>query len=413
MKKTIRTTGIIILLAAMLAACAPAVGSSTQIVAPTAAANTAEAVQPNPEVNLVDQEKAYENIYELANPAVVNIQVVMNSTSTTSSQGFFDQVIPGFPEFSTPQESTPTTAEGSGFVYDTQGHIVTNNHVVEGASSIVVTFSDGSQAAAQVVGTDPGADLAVIKVESTASLPTPLTMADFSTIKVGQIVAAIGNPFGLQGSMSTGIVSGLGRMLSSSSSSSNSQSTLNFSIPDMIQTDTAINPGNSGGPLLNLDGEVIGVNTAIETTSGTNSGVGYAIPSSIVQSVADQLIKTGKVEHTWLGIAGTTLTANISQAMELDASTRGVLISEVTSGGPADNAGIQGSSKTAMIGGIEYSIGGDIITSIDGNEVKNFDDLLSYIFMNTQAGQKVELGILREGKAQTVTVTLVARPSSN
>lgn len=202
-------------------------------------------------------------------------------------------------------------------------------------------------------------------------------------------------------------------MLSSSSSSSNSQSTLNFSIPDMIQTDTAINPGNSGGPLLNLDGEVIGVNTAIETTSGTNSGVGYAIPSSIVQSVADQLIKTGKVEHTWLGIAGTTLTANISQAMELDASTRGVLISEVTSGGPADKAGIQGSSKTAMIDGIEYSIGGDIITSIDGNEVKNFDDLLSYIFMNTQAGQKVELGILREGKAQTVTVTLVARPSSN
>lgn len=411
MRKTIQTSGIIIVMAALIAACAP-VATSTQPAA-TAIVSTAAPVQSSTGVDLAGQEKSYEAVYELANPSVVNIQVVIGSTADTTAQDNSNQTVPGFPEFQLPQEQTPTAAEGSGFIYDTQGHIVTNNHVVEGATKITVTFSDGTQAAATLVGTDPGADLAVIKVDVSSALLKPLTLADFSTVKVGQIVAAIGNPFGLQGSMSTGIVSGLGRMLSSSSTSSGSQTTLNFSIPDMIQTDTAINPGNSGGPLLNLEGEVIGVNTAIETTSGTNSGVGYAIPSSIVKSVADTLIKDGKVEHSWLGIAGTTLTADMSTEMGLDANQRGVLISEITQGGPADKAGLLGSSKTATIDGIDYSVGGDIITSIDGKEVKNFDDLLSYIFLNTQAGQKVELGILRDGKAQTVTVTLAARPASN
>lgn len=414
MKKTVRTIGIFIVMAAILAACMPTASAATQAVAPTAIVATQAPAQSNTSANLMDQEQTYEAVYALANPSVVNIQVVIGSSSTTtSSQDNNNQIIPGFPEFQIPQQQTPTTAEGSGFIYDTQGHIVTNNHVVEGATKITVTFSDSTQAAATLVGTDPGADLAVIKVDVDASLLKPLTLADFSTVKVGQIVAAIGNPFGLQGSMSTGIVSGLGRMLESSSSSSRTQNTLNFSIPDMIQTDTAINPGNSGGPLLNMNGEVIGVNTAIETTSGTNSGVGYAIPSSIVKAVADELIKNGKVEHSWLGIAGTSLTADLAQAMGLDANQRGVLISEISSGGPADKAGLRGSSKSAMVDGIQYSIGGDVITSIDGNQVKNFDDLLSYIFLNTKAGQKVELGILRDGKAQTVTVTLAARPTSN
>jgi len=234
-------------------------------------------------------------------------------------------------------------------------------------------------------------------------------------VKVGEIAVAIGNPFGLQGSMSTGIVSGLGRMLETNGAQNQSQfqsNTPNFSIPDMIQTDTAINPGNSGGPLLNLAGEVIGVNTAIATTSGTNSGVGYAIPSSIVKAIADQLIENGKVDHAWLGIAGQDLTSNLATAMKLDAGQRGVLINEVVQGGPADKAGLKGSSTTVTIYGIDVSVGGDVITAVDKVEVKNFDDLLSYIFLHTQSGQKVELTILRDGKPMTVTVTLASRPGS-
>lgn len=349
-------------------------------------------------------------VYTEANPSVVNIQVIQD-VSNTQSQGL---TLPGLPQLQNPQ-TTPSQVEGSGFVYDSNGHIVTNNHVIENAANIVVTFADGSQSSAKLVGTDPGADLAVIQVQGDFSQLKPLALADFSTVKVGEIAVAIGNPFGLQGSMSTGIVSGLGRMLQTGSDQTQSQtqsSTPNFSIPDMIQTDTAINPGNSGGPLLNLTGQVIGVNTAIATTSGTNSGVGYAIPSSIVREIADLLIKNGKVDHAWLGIAGGDLTSNLATAMKLDAGQRGVLISEVVQGGPAEKAGLKGSSTNVTIYGIDVTVGGDIITAVDKVPVKTFDDLLSYIFLHTQSGQKVELSILRDGKPMTVTVTLESRPAS-
>ncbi|MRS04965.1 trypsin-like serine protease, partial [bacterium] len=320
--------------------------------------------------------------------------------------------IPGFPQFQNPQ-NTPSQVEGSGFVYDTKGHIVTNNHVIENAANIVVTFSDGSQAAATVVGADPGADLAVIQLAGDFSQLKPLTLADYSTVQVGQIALAIGNPFGLQGSLSAGIVSGLGRMLQTNDQTqTQSTTTQSFSIPDMIQTDTAINPGNSGGPLLNASGEVIGVNTAIATTSGTNSGVGYAIPSLIVKQIADLLIKNGKVDHAWLGISGQDLSSSLATAMKLDANQRGILINEVVQGGPAATAGLQGSSTTVTLYGIDVQVGGDVITAIDKVQVKTFDDLLSYVFLNTQSGQKVELSIIRDGKPMTVTLTLQSRPTS-
>lgn len=401
---------ILIIALAFLSACtaAPAAATQQPVVAAATQAPTSAASSALLPANSLEQ--AYMQVYEAVNPSVVNIQVIQE-ISNTSSQGF---TIPGFPELQNPQ-TTPSVVEGSGFVYDTNGHIVTNNHVIENASNIVVTYSDGSQASAKLVGTDPGADLAVIQVEGDFSKLKPLSLADFSTVKVGEIAVAIGNPFGLQGSMSTGIVSGLGRMLETNGAQNQSQfqsNTPNFSIPDMIQTDTAINPGNSGGPLLNLAGEVIGVNTAIATTSGTNSGVGYAIPSSIVKAIADQLIENGKVDHAWLGIAGQDLTSNLATAMKLDAGQRGVLINEVVQGGPADKAGLKGSSTTVTIYGIDVSVGGDVITAVDKVEVKNFDDLLSYIFLHTQSGQKVELTILRDGKPMTVTVTLASRPGS-
>ncbi|HBF41139.1 MAG TPA: hypothetical protein DDW19_05050 [Anaerolineaceae bacterium] len=410
MKRTFLMPFILIIALAFLSACtaAPAAATQQPVVAAATQAPTSAASSALLPANSLEQ--AYMQVYEAVNPSVVNIQVIQE-ISNTSSQGF---TIPGFPELQNPQ-TTPSVVEGSGFVYDTNGHIVTNNHVIENASNIVVTYSDGSQASAKLVGTDPGADLAVIQVEGDFSKLKPLSLADFSTVKVGEIAVAIGNPFGLQGSMSTGIVSGLGRMLETNGAQNQSQfqsNTPNFSIPDMIQTDTAINPGNSGGPLLNLAGEVIGVNTAIATTSGTNSGVGYAIPSSIVKAIADQLIENGKVDHAWLGIAGQDLTSNLATAMKLDAGQRGVLINEVVQGGPADKAGLKGSSTTVTIYGIDVSVGGDVITAVDKVEVKNFDDLLSYIFLHTQSGQKVELTILRDGKPMTVTVTLASRPGS-
>jgi len=300
---------------------------------------------------------------------------------------------------------------GSGFVYDTNGHIVTNNHVIENAANIVVTFSDGSQQAATVVGADPGADLAVLKLAGDYSQLKPLTLADYSTVEVGQMVLAIGNPFGLQGSLSSGIVSGLGRLLDTSSSTQTEVTTgTTFSIPDVIQTDAPINPGNSGGPLLNLEGQVIGVNTAIETLSGSSSGVGYAIPSSIVKTIADELIAKGSVTHSYLGISGQDLTSSLAVAMNLPATQRGVLVATVVPGGPAAAAGLKGSTTTTDVLGIPAQIGGDVITKIDNVDVNTFDNMLTYIFLNTAPGQTISLTILRNGKSMDVSVTLTARP---
>jgi S1-C subfamily serine protease len=230
-------------------------------------------------------------------------------------------------------------------------------------------------------------------------------------LKVGQITIAIGSPFMLQGTMTTGIISALGRTIQDSSSTS--ATTGSYNIPDIIQTDAAINHGNSGGPLLDLTGQVIGVNTAIESTSDSNAGIGYAIPSSIVKVVADALINSGKYEHTYLGVATSAMDMDIAKVMNLPADTRGILLTKVAAGSPADKAGLKGYSQEATIDGLKYYVGGDILTSIDGNVVNDYNDLVSYLLLHTSAGQKVTLGIIRDGKPMDVVVTLAARPTGD
>jgi S1-C subfamily serine protease len=347
-------------------------------------------------------EQAYINVYEQMSPSVVNIRVVISGQTITLPE---TEELP--PDFPFGGDIIPNQSEGSGFVFDDQGHIVTNNHVVTGATRIIVTYSDGSEALAELVGADPDSDLAVIKVDTDPTLLTPVTLGDSSTVRVGQIVVAIGNPFGLQNSLTTGIVSGLGRLLPTNVVSSGGR----YSIPNIIQTDTAINPGNSGGPLLNLQGEVIGVNTAITSSTGSSAGVGYAVPASIVARVVPELIQTGSVQHPWLGISGGTLNADLAEAMDLDRQQRGVLVSTVVAGSPAEKAGLRASSSPVTIDGLEAQVGGDVIIAINDQTVRVFDDLLGYIF-GSKVGESVTLTILRDGEQQTVEVTLEARPRS-
>ncbi len=298
---------------------------------------------------------------------------------------------------------------GSGFVYDTQGHIVTNNHVVEDAEEIWVTFYDGTVAKARVVGRDVFSDLAVIRVDVPAELLRPAELGDSDTLRVGQKVVAIGNPFGLRGTMTLGVISALGRAL---------ETPTRFQIPDVIQTDAAINPGNSGGPLVDLQGRVIGVNSAIRTDRSATSipaniGIGFAIPVNTVKRVIPQLIQAGRVRYPYLGI---TSTGAISLA-ELRArgydvpATRGVLIQEVVPNGPAARAGLRGGTREVQVRGASILLGGDIITAIDGHPVSSFDELVSYLVNHTEAGQTVTLTILRDGQEQQVQVTLGERPS--
>ncbi|RMD47898.1 MAG: PDZ domain-containing protein, partial [Candidatus Thermofonsia bacterium] len=348
------------------------------------------------------------NLYEQVNTAVVNIRSIDTPDETAANSE--QPTLPNIPGFDFGGVVPPQTqmGQGSGFVYDKEGHIITNNHVVENADRLVVTFADGTEADAEVVGTDPDSDIAVIKVDVDPELLNPVPLGDSEALKVGQLVVAIGNPFGLQGSMTTGIISGLGRMLPAGSTTA---SGARFSIPDIIQTDAAINPGNSGGPLLNIQGEVIGVNTAIESPVRGFAGIGYAVPANTVAEVVPQLIENGFVEHAWLGIAGQTLTTDLAHAMSLDDSVNGgVLVGQVVADSPADKAGLRGSDTETEIDGIPVQIGGDIIIGIDGRPVKAFDDLLGYIVHETKVGQTVTLKVIRDNEELEIPVTLDARP---
>ena len=290
---------------------------------------------------------------------------------------------------------------GTGFVIDTEGHIVTNNHVVEDAEHIRVTFIDGTVVTADLVGRDPDADLAVIRVDPAAVDLQPVTFADSDDVFVGQRVYAIGNPFGQQFTLTAGIVSALDRSLRNEDS---------FSIPELIQTDAAINPGNSGGPLLDAEGRVIGVNTAILSNSRTASGVGFSIPSNTVRRIVPYLIRTGKYEHSWLGIAGTTLQPEQREAMKLDAKMRGVIVSEVASGGPAAKAGLSGATRVVSTPFGRMAVGGDIITAVDGTPVTQMIDLIAYLEVETVPGDTITLTIYRDGDYLDVPVTLQPRP---
>ncbi len=355
------------------------------------------AVQENetqPELVMVSQDVAgLPDLYDRVNPAVVNIQVRL-------ANGFNLEDEPGQPFGS---------AQGSGFMYDDQGHFVTNFHVVDDVDEISVVFYDGLILEGELIGADPDSDIAILRVIDPPENISPLALGDSTTLRVGESVVAIGNPFGLQGTMTTGIISALGRTLPSQAVAIGGG---RFNIPNIIQTDAAINPGNSGGPLLNLSGEVIGVNTAIASSDRQFSGVGYAVPSNIVNRVVPELIENGRFPHPYIGIAGVDVSPDIRQAMDLDTQQRGVLVIDVTEDGPADDAGLVGSTVEIEIDGLPATIGGDIIVQIDDMPVGDFDDLIAYLSESTVVGQTIELTLLRDGEFVTVELELGERPTN-
>ena len=328
-----------------------------------------------------EEDSALVDLYARVNPAVVNITV-----------------------YETQQGTLVPLGQGSGFVFDTEGNIVTNAHVVHGSEQLEVTFSDRSVRIAELIGEDLNSDLAVIKIDDLPEGVQPLALGEMESLAVGQSVVAIGNPFGLEGTLTRGIISAMGRSIPALTP---------FTIPQAIQTDAAINPGNSGGPLLNLGGEVIGVNAQIETggTSNTNLGIGFAIPVSIVQRVVPDLIEKGEHNWAWLGVRGGSLNPLLIKAMDLPVD-KGAYLAEVIDNGPADKAGLRGASREAEVDGRALEIGGDVIISVDGQPVNSFDDLLIYIALNTRPGQDVTLTILRDGEQRDVQVTLEERPAN-
>ena len=297
--------------------------------------------------------------------------------------------------------SLETGSLGSGFVFDDLGHIITNAHVVESASSVTITFLDGSQYNAQIIGSDKFTDIAVIKVEEKPRYLHPLQMGDSSTLKVGEQVAAIGNPFGLSGSMTSGIVSQIGRLLPSQDTG--------FSIPNVIQTDAAINPGNSGGPLLNMAGKVMGINTAIQSGTGQSAGIGFAVPSNTILKVVPVLIEKGKYSHPWIGISGKDIDPELAKVRDLDQS-KGFLIVTVVPGSPAEIAGVKGVSEIKIIGDKEYPADGDIIISVDGKEVRKISDILIHLQEEKSVGDEMILSVLRDGEVMHIILVLIERP---
>jgi S1-C subfamily serine protease len=316
----------------------------------------------------------------------------------------YEQVNPSVVYIVTRAGGAPLSS-GSGFLYTDAGHIVTNNHVVEHGDTFEVVFSDGSRRRATLTGADADSDLAVIHVDDLPEGAIPATLAEFETVRVGQLVVAIGNPFGEQGSISLGIVSGLGRRIRSLRDTPGGF----YSLPEVIQTDAPINVGNSGGPLLNLDGEVIGVNSAIRTDTGFNSGVGFAIPVKAVLRVVPALIEDGRYPYPFIGVSTLPddLDLELQEALGLDRAG-GVYVTSVTAGGPADVAGII--AAPAGQGPIGAGRGGDLIVAIDGREVKDFHDLISYLVFETEVGQTVQVTVLRSGQPVTLPVILGERP---
>ena len=313
-----------------------------------------------------------------------------------------------------------TFAIGSGFVFDRQGHIVTNNHVIYGGTNVTVTFSNGTIYTAEVVGADMFSDIAVLKVvtkeEETAQGVSkgfiPLPLGNSSMLAIGDEVAAIGNPFGLTGSMTTGVVSGLGRLIPIQTTNiTTTPEARAFSIPNIIQTDAAINPGNSGGPLLNMNGEVVGLNTAILSSGQFFSGIGFSIPSDTLRIIVPALIANGTYLHPWVGVGGIDITPEIALALGLE-EARGFLVTDITPGSPADKSGIRGGDMpiTNITGFEELRLGGDIIMNVDDQRVNKTDDLLSYIETNKQVGDTVTMTILRDGKLIEIDLVLGSRP---
>lgn len=419
MKKSAFSVSFLVMVALLVSACSPSgvnidlpflkINPSSNEQPQATPASIPQAEQPvNPPVvvpgeGLAAVQGALTQIYEAVNPSVVAIQVSVPVQGLNN----FQFNIPGFDNS---QQPPTQNGLGTGFIWDKSGHIVTNNHVIEGANDIMVRFSDGFTADATLVGSDPDSDLAVIKVDVSADRLFPVSLADSDQVKVGQLAIAIGTPYGLESTMTVGIISALGRSLPVENSATTSG--LTYSIPDVIQTDAPINPGNSGGVLLNDQGQVVGVTAAIESSTRSNAGIGFVIPVNIVKRVVPALIVDGSYEHAWLGISGASLTSALAEAMDLPEETLGALVLDVTSGSPADEAGLRGGDRTLNLNGREVQVGGDVITAVDGQTINGMDDLVSYLATDSAVGQRISLQILREGKQQTLEAVLASRPSS-
>lgn len=323
------------------------------------------------------EEQLVTNVYERAGASVVHV-----NASVVTMSFFFGPL--------------PSEGTGSGFVFDEAGHIVTNFHVIDGAQSIEVEFSDETRVPARVVGVDPANDLAVLQVDEPLAAP-PLELASSDELQVGQRAIAIGNPFGLDRTLTTGVISALGRPLQTEDD--------NY-IFNVIQTDAAINPGNSGGPLLNSRGQVIGVNTAIRRDA---QGIGFAVPVDTVKRVVPVLIAEGAYAHPWLGLLGYSIDPDLAQRLRLPVE-QGILVAQLYRQGPAAAAGIRGAQQEVIVGNRRFLVGGDIITAINGQPVRDWNALLEYLELNTQVGQVVTLTVLRDGRPLEVDVTLAAQP---
>ncbi len=330
---------------------------------------------------LTSEEEAIISIYRSASPGVVHI------TSTVLSQDFFFRVV-------------PERGTGSGFLVDDKGYVLTNNHVVENADSLEVTLSDKTKVTAKLVGRDPHNDLAVIRISHPRERLFPLKLGDSSQLQPGQMAIAIGNPFGLDRTVTRGVISAVGRSLKSDGGRQ---------IRNMIQTDAAINPGNSGGPLLNSRGEVIGINTAIFSPSGGSVGIGFAVPVNTAKKLLPQLIARGRASHPWLGISGMDITPVVARALSLP-TKEGVMIAQVAPNGPAAKAGLRGSQRRVRVGNFLVSVGGDIIQSLDGERIASVDDLTAFLDERKKVGEDIRVEALRDGKPVTVTVKLGELP---
>ncbi len=347
-------------------------------------APTSDALDPHAVV--AAYEDVLTGIYESVLPSVVQIQV---RTNVPTGERFGGSV-------------RPTASEGSGFVWSSEGYIVTNHHVIDGADNVMVIFADGLELEATVLGSDPDSDLAALKVDPPAGGLRPVGLGDSDQLRVGQLALALGSPFGQEFSMTSGIVSALGRVLQAGES--------NFSNPEIIQTDGPINPGNSGGPLIDRHGNVVGINSQIISRSGGSSGVGFAVPINTAKRIVPVLIEEGDYIYAYLGISGSSLGAALAKANDLPSDTRGVLVVTVVPGGPADRAGLSEARGTATVDGIDYPTDGQIITAIDGTPIDGMDDLVAYMAERNRPGDTVTFDVIAGGRVSQVRVTLGARP---
>ena len=372
---------------------APAASAAT--VSPVVAEPTAPPEQtsaggePTAQQVMAAHDAVMSDLYDQSVPSIVGLRVL----KTIVVGG---NMPPGMPN------DFFSRAAGSGFVWDDEGHIVTNRHVVVEAERIVVMLSDGVQTDAELVGDDPDSDLAVIKIMDDDIRPPPIARGDSDTIRPGQLAVAIGDPFSRGFSMTSGIVSAVGRTISPTDS--------NFSVPRVVQHDAATNPGNSGGPLLNREGEVIGINTQIISETGAFSGVGLAVPVNLAKMVVPALIADGHYEYPYIGIRGATVRPDIAVAMDMPAETRGALVIAVGSDTAASKGGLRASDRLTVINGAEVPVGGDIIIAIDETPIQGMDDVIAYVVEHTQPGDTVEFTVLRDGEEVPVTITMGKRP---